>query len=242
MNKPLTITWLGHGTFLFETPGGKRVLFDPWFDNPKFPDGWRDRVEQDIDLILVSHGHFDHIGNLVEVAQKTGAKIGCIFDMTNWLQSKDVTEEQLMGFNKGGTIEVAGLRVTMTDAKHSSGFSDDDTMVYMGEPAGYVIEFEDGYKLYHSGDTAIFGDMKLIGELYQPDVALLPIGDFFTMGPYQAAQALKLLGVPRCIPEHYGTFPLLTGTPAMLREELRKLNVSTEVIDIQPGDSWSPTS
>jgi L-ascorbate metabolism protein UlaG (beta-lactamase superfamily) len=135
--------------------------------------------------------------------------------------------------NKGGSQDILGLRVTMTDARHSSGYFDDGKMVYMGEPAGFVVRLEDGVTLYYAGDTSLFGDMKLIGELYKPDIAFLPIGDRFTMGPAQAARACEFLGVRQVVPMHWGTFPLLTGTPA----DLKKLLTSVEVLELRPGET-----
>ncbi|GIV98362.1 MAG: UPF0173 metal-dependent hydrolase [Herpetosiphonaceae bacterium] len=234
----LKITWLGHGTFFFETPGGKRLLLDPWINNnPSFPKGWEDRLKSQIDAILLTHGHFDHIGDLVDVARATAAPIVCIFDMTSWLSGQGL--ENLIGFNKGGTIEVAGIKVTMTDARHSSSFVEDHRIIYMGDPCGYVIEFENGFKVYHTGDTCVFGDMRIIGELYRPDLVILPIGGYFTMDPRQAAYAAKLIGARRIIPEHYGTFPILSGTPEDLRRYAGEFGADVEVIALNPGESWS---
>jgi L-ascorbate metabolism protein UlaG (beta-lactamase superfamily) len=233
----VTVTWLGHGTFLIESAEGKRILIDPWIHgNPKFPEDWKSRVTEQIDVIALTHGHFDHVGDVVEIAQQTDAPIVCIFDMVAWFKRQGLAEDRFMGFNIGGTVEAAGVKFTMTQAFHSSSVTDENgNIVYLGNPAGYVMQFEDGTVIYHSGDTGVFGDMRLIGELYQPDAAILPIGDWFTMGPKQAAHAAKLLGVKRVIPEHYGTFPLLTGTPEALRQELAGQNV--EVVALDPGQS-----
>jgi L-ascorbate metabolism protein UlaG (beta-lactamase superfamily) len=237
MANGVTITWLGHGTFLFEAPDGARILLDPWIEgNPSFPEGLRDRVMERIDAIAITHGHFDHISSLVSVAQQSDAPILCMFDLVPYFKKQGIAEERCMGFNLGGTVEAAGVRFTMTPAFHSSSLTDDaGNIVYLGNPAGYVMRFNDGATIYHTGDTCVFGDMRLIGELYQPDAAILPIGDWFTMGPDQAALAAKLIGAPQVIPEHWGTFPLLSGTPDALRQALAGQNIN--VLAIQPGES-----
>ena len=228
----LAITWLGHSTFLLRTPGGKRVLLDPWLTgNPSCPESLKKPGR--VDLILASHGHFDHMDDLVNVARESGAPVVGIFELCDWLGRKGI--QQTSPMNKGGTQEIAGLRITMTDARHSSGFFDNGQMVYMGEPAGYVIRLEDERVLYYSGDTCLFGDMKLIGELYKPEIAFLPIGDRFTMDPVQAAKACEFLGVRQVVPMHWGTFPLLTGTPAMLKPLVEAKGV--QVLELKPGET-----
>ena len=225
----LAITWLGHSTFLLRTPGGARLLFDPWLGNPNCPPAFR---KPKVDLILASHGHFDHIEDLLAVARDTGAPVVGIFELCDWLQRKGIQNAAPM--NKGGSQELLGLRITMTDARHSSGFVEDGRMVYMGEAAGFVVRLEDGMTIYYAGDTCLFGDMQLIGEMYKPDIAFLPIGDRFTMDPAAAARACAFLGVRQVVPIHWGTFPLLTGTPADLR---RLVPPGVEVLDLKPGDT-----
>jgi L-ascorbate metabolism protein UlaG (beta-lactamase superfamily) len=228
----LAITWLGHSTFIVRTPGGRRILFDPWLTgNPSCPDAHK-RPPQ-VDVILVSHGHFDHIDDLLSVARETGATVVGIFELCDWLGRKGI--QQVSPMNKGGSQEVAGLRITMTDARHSSGYVDNGQMIYMGEPAGYVIRLEDGRSLYYAGDTCLFGDMRLIGEMYRPEIAFLPIGDRFTMDPAAAARACELLGVRQVVPMHWGTFPLLTGTPADLRRLVEPAGV--QVLELKPGET-----
>jgi L-ascorbate metabolism protein UlaG (beta-lactamase superfamily) len=226
------ITWLGHATFKVTTPGGKIVLIDPWtFQNPACPKGLK-RVDK-LDLMLVTHGHFDHMGDAVDIAKATNPTTVAIVELAGWLGSKGV--EQTIGINKGGSVNVEGIRVSMTHAIHTSGVEDRS---YAGDACGYVIEFENGRKLYHAGDTCAFSDMQIIGELYQPDVALLPIGDFYTMGPREAAIAVRMLGVKHVIPMHYATFPVLTGTPAALRQALQALGLNdVEVVEMKPGQT-----
>jgi L-ascorbate metabolism protein UlaG (beta-lactamase superfamily) len=226
----LAITWLGHSSFSLRTPGGKTILFDPWYTgNPSFPEMAKPTKA---DLILVSHGHSDHITDAAATAKATGATVVGIWEVTSWLGSKGV--QNLEPMNKGGTIEVKGLRVTMTDACHSSSF-DENGIVYLGEPTGFIVRLENGQTIYFAGDTALFGDMKLLGELYHPDIAFLPIGDRFTMGPDTAAMAAKWLGVKQVVPMHWGTFPLLTGTPDQLKHHLS--GTSVQVLELKPGET-----
>jgi L-ascorbate metabolism protein UlaG (beta-lactamase superfamily) len=228
----LAITWLGHSTFVVRTPGGKRVLFDPWLkNNPTCPD--RLKKPRQIDLILVSHGHADHMEDLVSVARDTEAPVVAAFEICDWASRKGL--QNVAPMNKGGTLQIAGLRITMTDARHSSGFVEQGQMVYMGEPAGYVVGLEDGRALYYAGDTSLFGDMRLIGELYRPEIAFLPIGDRFTMDPEAAARAAELIGARQIVPMHWGTFPLLTGTPAALKTLAEPRGI--EVLELKPGET-----
>ena len=227
----VSLTWLGHGGFRIDSPGGKRIYVDPWLGNPKCPDS--EREPERIDVMALTHGHADHMGDAVELGKRHSPAVVAIFELANWLAAQGVPGAGERGMNKGGTVDVDGVRFTMTHALHSGGLLDDGRVVYLGEAAGYVIELENGFKLYFSGDTAVFGDMQLIGRIYSPDVAVLPIGDHFTMGPREAAVALELLGVARCVPGHYGTFPLLTGTP----EQLRELAPGVEVLTPEPGET-----
>jgi L-ascorbate metabolism protein UlaG (beta-lactamase superfamily) len=230
--KGARITWLGHAAFRIDTPGGKTVLIDPWVNNPTCPDSAKKLGK--VDVMLVTHGHFDHMADAVEIAKQHDPVVVGIFELCQWLQKKGV--KQLSPMNKGGTQEVAGVKVTMTHAIHSSGIVDGEEMVYAGEACGYVIELESGLRLYHAGDTCVFGDMRIIHDLYQPDVAMLPIGDHFTMSPREAAYALQLLQPKAMIPMHLGTFPVLGGTVAQLRQALGTAS-AIEVLELKPGQT-----
>jgi L-ascorbate metabolism protein UlaG (beta-lactamase superfamily) len=245
-----TFTWYGHSCFELHTPAGKVVLFDPWFGNPTSPKAAA-AVER-CDVLLVSHGHFDHIGSgprqvkgadALAIARRTKPVWPCMHELSLWLETElEGAGVDVVGMNKGGTFDAHGLPVTMTHADHSAGdwLPSGEPMtgwrrtsegpLYLGEPAGFVLTMEDGLRIYYSGDTDLFGDMALIGEMHHPDVAIMPIGGHYTMGPAGAARAAKLLGVKTVIPVHYGTFPILAGTPAELRSELAALGVAAEVV------------
>src|SRR6266545_8199822 len=227
----VSLTWLGHAAFRFESLGGKRVYVDPWLENPKCPDA--EKEPERVDLIALTHGHDDHVGNTLELAEKFNCPVVALVELRGWLSTRGLPEEMSHAPNKGGTAEVDGIKVTLTNAHHSSSAFEDGRFVYLGEPAGLVIEVENGTKLYFAGDTCVFGDMQLISRIYEPDVAILPIGGHFTMDPREAAAALELLGVNRCVPSHYGTFPLLRGTPA----ELRELAPGVEILAPEPGET-----
>lgn len=244
---PVTITWLGHSTFRLGTPEGKTILVDPWLSgNPKCPPSFH---QADSDAILITHGHFDHCGDAVEASGRCRGPVVGNFELTNWLKSEGVEESKLIGMNKGGRVRLDDLKVTvsMTDAKHSSSaIKPDGSIVYLGEAAGYVVEFSDGFTLYLAGDTCLFGDMQWIARLYQPRAAVLPIGDLYTMDPRAAAYACALLQVETVVPCHYGTFPPLIGTPAALREQIAVLRkemtfAEPNVLELEPGVEASLT-
>jgi L-ascorbate metabolism protein UlaG (beta-lactamase superfamily) len=227
------ITWLGHATFKITTPSGKVILIDPWTEtNPKCPDALKqfDRI----DVMLITHGHSDHIADAIALAYQHKPQVAAIYETTVWLASKDIANTLPMG--KGGTQKIGEIEVTLVHAIHSNSIEEDGKLIYGGEPAGFIVRLPGGLTLYHAGDTCVFGDMKLIGELYQPELALLPIGDHYTMGPREAAMAIRLLNVHHVVPMHYGTFPLLTGTP----EELQRLTqdiAGLEIHALKPGES-----
>jgi len=222
------LTWLGHAAFRLDTQGGKRIYIDPWLSNPKSPDN--ERNPERVDLIALTHGHSDHVGETVELWQQFRPPVVAVVELRGWLAEQGVEENMAHGPNKGGTVDIDGVKITITDAKHSS--SSDDGR-YLGEPAGLVFTLEDGTVIYFAGDTNVFGDMALIGRLYSPDVAVLPIGDHYTMGPREAALAIELLGVKKVVPSHYGTFPLLSGSP----DELKAHGVDAEIVAVAPGES-----
>lgn len=235
LNNGVKLTWLGHATWLIESPEGKKILVDPFLDgNPACPDEYKGDSIDALDIIICTHGHSDHISDLVATAKRTGATVVGIYDLTTWAESKGV--ENTVGGNKGGTLSVAGLKVTLVNALHSSSFMDGDANIDMGDPCGFILEFENGFKLYNTGDTDVFGDMALIAELYEPDLVILPIGDHFTMGPKQAAKAIQLMKARRVVPNHFGTFPLLTGTPEALQQ---LVGSDVEVLALQPGETLS---
>jgi len=225
----LEITWLGHGTFELRLESGEVLVLDPWTNgNPAYPAG---HAFSRIDGMLISHGHFDHIHDAVPLAKQFSPKVVGIFETCLWLEKKGVQNTSPM--NKGGSQQVGPASVTMTHAVHSCGISEDDgSVVYGGEAAGYVIAIPDGRKLYFAGDTNVFSDMALIAELYQPELAMLPIGDLFTMSPLEAAKAVQLLKPKKVIPMHFGTFPPLTGRPAELQ---RRIGSLAEVWELEPG-------
>jgi L-ascorbate metabolism protein UlaG (beta-lactamase superfamily) len=231
------ITYLGHSTFVLVTAGGERIIIDPFLrENPQTPDDMKQVGE--LETILITHGHFDHFADAEPLAAQTGARTVSNFEIFSYLQSQGV--ENAMPLNKGGTAQVGGIEVTGTHAFHSSSIQlDDGSSIYAGEPQGFILEFESGFKLYHAGDTAVFGDMALIGELYEPDLALLPIGNRVVMSPFEAAHAARLLGVRHVVPMHYGTFPFLPGTPEEFQQHLNEISPNTTVHVMKPGDDLS---
>jgi L-ascorbate metabolism protein UlaG (beta-lactamase superfamily) len=228
------ITWLGHGTFQIELAGGETLIIDPWLEgNPSYP---KSHAIGRVDTMLLTHGHFDHIADAVPLARKFRPTVVGVYELCHWLESKGV--EKTSGMNKGGTQPAGSVKVTMTHADHSCGILDEGRILYGGEACGYVMELPDGRRMYHSGDTNVFGDMRLIRELYSPELVFLPVGDHFTMGPREAALACRLLRPKKVIPMHFGTFPLLAGRPDHVRELLRG-EAGIEIVSLEPGQSLS---
>ena len=220
----MELTWLGHSTFRLDA-AGKRIYIDPFLHgNPKCPEA--EQTPERVDVIALTHGHGDHVGDTVDLAKQHGCTVIAPVELAGWLQGKQGLEN-VLDPNKGGTVAVDDVRFTLTNAHHSSSNDDGD---YMGEPCGIVVRAE-GKSIYFAGDTCVFGDMQLIGRLYSPDLAVLPIGDHYTMGPEEAALALELLGTKRCLPCHWGTFPPLVGRP----DRLRELAPDVTVEDVEPG-------
>jgi L-ascorbate metabolism protein UlaG (beta-lactamase superfamily) len=230
----LSITWYGHATFVITTPGGKRIVTDPWLEgNPSCPPNMKKITQADV--ILLSHGHSDHTGDIVSVSRATNAPIIAVYELALWLERKGLSHVQGMGI--GGTINVAGLEISMVPAIHTSSVVEHDVTVYLGQAAGFVVKMENDQSFYFAGDTAIFGDMRLIAELHKPDIAFLPIGDHFTMGPDAAALAARMLGVRQVVPMHFGTFPVLTGRPDRLTKLVEAHGIT--VLELKPGETAS---
>jgi L-ascorbate metabolism protein UlaG (beta-lactamase superfamily) len=229
--KGTRITWLGHATVLVETPSGTKILIDPFIaHNPKYPKHFT--LPSKIDYILLTHGHGDHSSDTVPVASQHDSTVVAIYELASYVAAKGVA--RTIGMNLGGTVQLADVAATMVEAKHSAGAEDESGTHYVGVAVGYVLTIADGPVLYHAGDTAVFGDMKLIRELYKPEIAMLPIGGHFTMGPKEAALATRLLEPKQVLPLHFGTFPQLTGTPAELAA---LVGYRVEVVQWKPGET-----
>ncbi len=222
----MRITWLGHAAFLLE--GSKKVIIDPFITgNPMAPVRPEDI---DVDYILVTHGHGDHVGDAVEISKRCNAPIICIYELSVLLGKKGA---ETIGMNIGGTARFEGLEVTMVKAVHSADVVGEE-IVSAGDPAGFVVRM-DGVNVYHAGDTDVFMDMQLIGELYKPKVALLPIGDFYTMGIEGALKAIELIKPEIVIPMHYNTFPPIRQDVEMFKKRAEKL---AKVVVLKPGESF----
>lgn len=227
-----TFTWLGHATIHIQTAGGTSILIDPWLEgNPSSPKNYK--LPEKIDLLLLTHGHDDHFHDAVKVAKKSTAKVVAIYELTSYMTGHGV--DNISPMNYGGNLQVGDVRISMVEARHSSSIADGDKTIYGGNPCGFVLASQGAQTIYLAGDTSLFGDMRLFKELYEPAIAVLPIGDNFTMGPSHAALAAKYLGVKTVIPVHYGTFPALTGTPAELKAHLEGSGI--EIVAPKPGES-----
>ena len=233
LNNAVSFTWIGHGTWKARSAKGKELLIDPWvMNNPAAPDSLK-TIEK-CDVMLITHGHFDHIHDAVEIARHTKPTIVCNHEIGVYLGSKGLDNEKIVAANIGGQVEVEGIKITLVHAEHTCGITENGHLIYGGDACGFVIEFENGFTIYFAGDTDVFGDMALIAELGKFDVAILPIGGFYTMGVERAAKAVSLLGVTTVVPMHFATFPILSGRPDQLQE---LVGPGVKVLDIKPGDT-----
>ncbi len=224
------MTFLGHATFRMETDSGLKIWIDPWLENPNAPE---DIGDLSADLVLISHAHGDHMGSCLSLAKQPSSEVVVIHELQQYLLAKGLPN--VTGMNIGGSYHTKGIKVTMVPALHSSSIQEGQSLIYGGDPAGFVITLEDGFCLYYAGDTGLFSDMSLIRELYEPKVAMLPIGDHYVMGPKEAAYACKLIQPDEVIPMHYGTFPALTGTVEAFKRELEVYAPEVRVVELEPG-------
>ena len=218
------IRWLGHACFEIELM--KKILFvDPWLDgNPKAP--IKSSGIKEADVVCVTHDHSDHLGDAVEICERTGATFVGIAELSGYARERGLKEA--IGINVGGTVEVKGIAISMVQAFHSCS---------RGAPTGFIIKGE-GKTIYHAGDTGLFGDMRIIGEIHHPDIALIPIGDYYTMGPREAAEAVKLIKPAKVIPMHYQTFPVLVPSADEFIKLVREKTPKVEVVALKPGETY----
>ena len=231
------IQFLGHATVLITTEENKKVIIDPFLEgNPMCPDELKN--PEQIDYILLTHGHADHASSAASLAKKHNAITAATYELANLLVKDGAPDDKTLRINKGGTTDLPGskLKITLTNAFHSSSYDAvDGNTYYAGEAGGIILHLENGKTIYHAGDTCLFSDMKQIGERYKPEIALLPIGDCFTMGPEEATEAAKLIQANTVIPIHHSTFPPLTGTPSQFQELMAETAINVAILE--PGQS-----
>lgn len=221
----MLLTWFGHSNFMLQEDG-LTVLIDPFFEgNPKAPTGWKKCIGH-VDAVLVTHDHGDHVGQAAEICHGTGAKLLCLFDLVPKMQAKGLHAEQIYGMNMGGTVSMGALRIKMVQAVHSSA---------TGSPAGFILTFPDGFCAYHSGDTALFSDMKLFRRFFDIDLAMLPMGGWFTMDALEAAVACSFLRCRSVAPMHWGTFPILAQDTDAFGVALKEHAPETHLVSLTPG-------
>lgn len=238
------IHWYGQSAFRIETPSGGVILIDPWLTVPTNPDKNSIAELGRVDYILITHGHFDHVGNAVEIAKKTGAVLIATADLgRNLIAVEGYPKDKFLAAYTGGTVALpkAGARVTLVNAIHGSNLllskppESGPATVPGGNPVGFVLQIDGGPTIYHTGDTDVFTDMKLIPEFFKIDVMLACIGGTYTMDPVRAALAVKWVNPKHVIPMHYGTFPALAGTPAQFKAALKKRGLGNRMIEMKPG-------
>lgn len=224
------LIWLGHSAFQLTTPNGKVIYIDPFLSgNPKTPEEFK-QVSR-ADYILLTHGHEDHVGDTLDIARETGCKVVGIVELIALLKKAGLAEEQAVEFNKGGTVNFEGFSVTLVSANHSSSYG----LAYAGEAGGLIVRVEDDFTFYHMGDTNIFADLEFYGQMYKPDLVAVPIGDHYTMGDFEGALCCELIGAPYAVPIHYGTFPVLSGSPEVFQAHAAESS-DTQVLIPAPGE------
>ena len=238
----IRVRWLGHATFDLIGPAGQKFLFDPFLvENPAFPKelGAEVTAPSAYDALLVTHPHYDHFADVLPLLRDDPAlKVVTQFDIAEWLKAHQVKDDQIIGMNTGGTLGFKDVRITMVNAVHTSSITENGAQRALGFPIGYVLRFANGFTIYNTGDTAVTMDMKIVHDLYKPNLVILPIGDFYTMGAEQAAYALHLLKPQFAIGGHWGTWNgMPPGTPEALEKELAQYQLTTQLIKLKPGET-----
>ncbi|KZX17798.1 metal-dependent hydrolase [Methanobrevibacter cuticularis] len=230
----MEITWLSHSAFEIISDKGLKILIDPFISNN--PSSTIPVEEIEADIILITHGHADHFGDAMEIANRTGAILVGNHEISLFLSGQGL---ECVGMNIGGSIQIKDIRITMLDAKHSADIDFVEDIIPGGSAASFLLTMEDGSKIFHAGDTGLFGDMeKVIGGIYKPDIALLPIGDKFTMGPFEAAIATKWISPKVAIPMHYNTFPVIEQNPVVFSNFVMQMDPNIEIVVLNPNESY----